>query len=426
MPIEETPRWVEIVREKTVFDVVTEIANNPQQEDPFFVVDLAQIAHRHNLWKTKMDRIQPCFPVRYNNNIPTLTVLGALGVSFACASKVEMDVVLRAGISPSRICYANQCKATSSVKFAAQIGVGWMFFDSKSELEKIKALHPTAKLILPIEFGHCSESRGAVKCGYVLPQDVPVLLQAARDLELEVSGISFYVERGEDFQEFASAIATARHVFSLAESLGHHFSILDIGTGFPSNPDSPEVNFDEMAAVINAALDDHFPISSGVKIIAEPGRFLVSSSFTLCTNIIAKKELCVSDENGTGRKEYHYYMNDGVFGSFSDAIYYSSPFFPILIKNTSADELYKSTIWGPTCDSTDRVMETCYLPFLAVGDWLMFENMGSYSLTRNTSFNGFSGPAIKYIFSSSALNYLQSISLWEDLMKALNISSDHD
>lgn len=41
--------------------------------------------------------------------------------------------------------------------------------------------------------------------------------------------------------------------------------------------------------MINPALDKYFPVDSGVRVIAEPGRYYVASAFTLAVNIIAKK-----------------------------------------------------------------------------------------------------------------------------------------
>lgn len=45
----------------------------------------------------------------------------------------------------------------------------------------------------------------------------------------------------------------------------------------------------QITSVINPALDKYFPVDSGVRIIAEPGRYYVASAFTLAVNIIAKK-----------------------------------------------------------------------------------------------------------------------------------------
>ena len=48
---------------------------------------------------------------------------------------------------------------------------------------------------------------------------------------------------------------------------------------------------------MNESLDEHFPPECGVKIIAEPGRYFVASAFTLCTNIIAKRDVISEEGN---------------------------------------------------------------------------------------------------------------------------------
>lgn len=54
------------------------------------------------------------------------------------------------------------------------------------------------------------------------------------------------------------------------------------------------------------------------QIIAEPGRYVVASAFTLATNIVAKRE--VNDDNGS-LVSTMYYINDGVYGSFNCVLY---------------------------------------------------------------------------------------------------------
>lgn len=411
---------VEIIREKTIFDIITEITDDPDQEEPFFVADLSEIIYRYQFWKSKMDKVELFFPLRYNNDPKVIILLGALGANFSCASKAEIENVTKAGIHPSRICYSNQCKSPMSLAYAAEVGVKWLFFDNKCELQKIKLLHPTAKLILPIDTCHSSESKNAIKCGYVLPEEVSTLLKEAKDLGLDVVGVSFYIEKISAVEEFNNAILIARDVFNIGELLGFNFSLLDLGTGFPSKTENLEAKFDRISSIVNDAVDRYFPKT--VQIVAKPGRFLVSSSFILCANIIAKRELQTVKEEGETVKEYHYYINDGVFGSFSDVIYYNMTYYPTAIKENPSNDTYRSVVWGPTCDSTDRIVE-CYLPNLSVGDWLMFRDMGAYSFTRNTSFNGFNTPKVKYILPIQILLCLQNLSNWNETRKRLNISS---
>lgn len=64
----------------------------------------------------------------------------------------------------------------------------------------------------------------------------------------------------------------------------------------------------QIAAVVNAALDDYFPESEGVQVIAEPGRFYVAAAYTLATLIHSKRDTM-------------YYINDGVYGSFNCILY---------------------------------------------------------------------------------------------------------
>lgn len=55
--------------------------------------------------------------------------------------------------------------------------------------------------------------------------------------------------------------------------------------------------FHQVAQELNRALDIHFPASSGVRIIAEPGRYFVTSAFTLTVNIIAKRIVDLKNED---------------------------------------------------------------------------------------------------------------------------------
>ena len=62
--------------------------------------------------------------------------------------------------------------------------------------------------------------------------------------------------------------------------------------------------------------------------------------------------------------------------------------------------LYKSTIWGPTCDCTDEVCET-HLPELETGDWLYFKDMGAYTESAASTFNGMTRPKSYYYIAEA-------------------------
>ena len=62
-------------------------------------------------------------------------------------SQGEIAQVLKHGVSPSRIIYANPCKQKSFLKYAARHGVDLMTFDNEAELIKIKELYPNARFV---------------------------------------------------------------------------------------------------------------------------------------------------------------------------------------------------------------------------------------------------------------------------------------
>lgn len=144
----------------------------------------------------------------------------------------------------------------------------------------------------------------------------------------------------------------------------------------------------QIAHTINDSLAEHFPEESGVRVIAEPGRFFVASAFTLYTTVIAKRE-------AGGRPMY--YLNDGVYGSFNCTVFDHAEPVPFALRG--GGPLVACSLWGPTCDSMDLVLEDALLPELQPGDWVVFENMGAYTLCAASTFNGFQAPEVKYMLT---------------------------
>ena len=160
-----------------------------------------------------------------------------------------------------------------------------MTFDNVDELYKIKRVHPNAKLVLRILTDDSkSLCQFGIKFGASL-ESVPVLLSKARELGLDIIGVSFHVGSGcYDPTVYHSAISRAREVFNIAEKqFGYKLELLDVGGGFEDNL------FDEAADVINQALNEMFPQDEGVRVIAEPGRYFVSEAFRLATCVIARR-----------------------------------------------------------------------------------------------------------------------------------------
>lgn len=325
-----------------------------------------------------------------------LKLLSALGTGFDCASKTEIEQVLSMGTSPDRIIYAQPCKTNSYVRYVKTMGVKQMTFDNADELYKIAKLFPGAELFLRITTDDTSSlCRLSMKFGAAM-DTTESLLTLARDLGLNVVGVSFHVGSGaSDPMAFFKAVRDAHTVFQQARERGFNMRTLDVGGGFCGD------SFEDMAAVLDGALNEFFPPGCNVDIIAEPGRYYVSSAFTIACNVIARRT--VEDPTMDG-KGYMVYVNDGVYGNFSSIMFDHQNPVPRILR-AGGQTLYNTpvarpvptgegveySIWGPTCDGIDRIAESVrFDPILDVGDWLYFEDMGAYTKCSATQFNGFS------------------------------------
>lgn len=280
-------------------------AHEPDAEKAFFVADLSQVYRQHLRWKTCLPEIQPFYgmllcntktfqshtisdvlsAVKCNPDPYVIRLLAALGTGFDCASNGEISSVLNiGGIDPSRIIFANPCKAVSFVRSAARMGVNMMTFDNADELYKIARAHPGAKLVVRI-LTDDSKSLCAFGIKFGAPLvTVPGLLAKAKELNLDVVGVSFHVGSGcYDPSVYTDAIMRARAVFEMGQEAGFTFSLLDVGGGFE------DTLFEQAASFLTTAIDQYFPDRDGIKIIAEPGRFYVSKAFKLAANIIARR-----------------------------------------------------------------------------------------------------------------------------------------
>jgi len=107
-------------------------------------------------------------------------------------------------------------------------------------------------------------------------------------------------------------------------------------------------------------------------------------AFSLVTSVVGKKHF----KTDSGEKGFKYYIDEGVYGGFNCIIFdHYSPPLEILNPRENADR-YDSTVFGPTCDSMDKIGEM-RLPELEIGDRLFVESFGAYTSTSSSVFNGF-------------------------------------
>lgn len=359
----------------------------------FFVADLSVVASRLAEFRSALPRVTPFYAVKCNPDLTVMRTLSKLGCGFDCASQSEMelarDCIPDAELG-DRVVFANPQKMEEHLAYASQHGVRLMTFDSVDELHKIHRLCPAARTLLRIAV---EDSKSLVplstKFG-ALHAEVPSLLGAASLLGISVVGLAFHVGSGcPSLTPFMDALELARRVFDDAASMGlQPMSVLDIGGGFPGHDVEMPVTFAQVAAAIGPAIDSLF--DSSVDIIAEPGRFFVTSAYSLATQILSVRRR---------GPEVDYYISDGVYGSFKDACILKIDYSVLpLIQSVDAVDKDPITcnIFGPTQHPFDIVLRHAKLPRLSVGDWIFFPNMGAYTISLSTSLAGLPRPPIHY------------------------------
>jgi len=365
------------VKRKTVTKEIRLIRDLVRKEgSPLFLISRATLRAQVRRFRKALPRVVPYYAIKANAHPEILKVMVAEGVNFDVASAAEMNAVLAAGGKASQIIYANTIKPAESIKLAAARGVSLMTFDNEAELDKIAENAPGARVLVRIAVPNIgSIVELGLKFG-VQPSDAISLLIKAHRLGLKPAGVSFHVGsqclRAENYIEALEIAAIIAHDAKLKQL---PFEILDIGGGLPiMKSDDEEDPVGPMAAAITSELDRLF--EAHVKVIAEPGRFMVGPAGTLVTRVVGK---------AIRENKHWYYLDDGVYGTLSAQVFDHAKFDFQTIRDGRTQ---LSTLAGPTCDSFDIIARGVEMPELEIGDIVYVERIGAYSTASATTFNG--------------------------------------
>jgi len=341
------------------------------------------VINKINQWNLLLPNVKPYYAIKSNPEHYILNIMKQFNINYDCASKNEIKTILGNNCHGDKIIFANPSKIPGHILYAKNNNIKLLTFDSFDEMNKIKLLYPKAQLIIRIKVDDShSELKFNTKYGVNLCE-VNMMLRYASLLELNVVGVSFHVgSRCNNTEVYNSALYSARQVYEIALSHNYNLSIVDIGGGFPGYDDYA---FRKMSMSIHTGIHEYF---NNIKInfIAEPGRYFASSAYTLVTRVINRK--IYTDK-------IIYYINEGVYGCFNNTLTDKEQVTLNTLKPTT--KLIKSTVFGPSCDSIDCIANNINLPELDIGDYIYAENMGAYTVSCATNFNGFTPAKVKYI-----------------------------
>lgn len=354
---------------------------------PLFVIDHQELRNRYALFCKHLPKVQAYYAIKANPNPEIVKTLFELGSSFDVSSIAEFELSYeliqklpeqeRKDWIWKNIIYANPIKPSDTLAALNQYKP-LVTFDNFEEIRKIKKYAPDSRLVLRLRVSNTGAMvELSSKFGADFTEAMELIIEAQKE-GLSVEGLSFHVgSQTTQFENYVKAIELAGLIIHESRDKGYsRMSLLDIGGGFPAPYDDSVGEFPELAEIINHALDEYIP--SDIEIIAEPGRFMVATAATAVSKIIGKAvrhgKLC-------------YYINDGVYHTFSGIIFDHCQYDLYAFKDGS---IATCTVFGPTCDGLDVVTKNARLPDnLECGDLLYSINIGAYSAATSTYFNGF-------------------------------------
>jgi ornithine decarboxylase len=359
---------------------------------PFLAVDLAELRRRYQRFVSVLPRVRPFYAVKCNSSREVLRTMAAQGAGFEIASFGELALLEEIGVDPVGVIYSNTVKPATHVASAAERGVWRFAVDAEGELEKIARHAPGSAVYVRVRV----DDSGSVfplsrKFGAEAHHARALLLQA-RNLGLRPYGLTFHVgSQCVTTASWVQAIASMGRIMTQLRRDGITLEMLDIGGGFPAEYDVPVPRIDQIASVVNRALDDYLPYEPAL-LSAEPGRHLVAEAGVMVATVLGREERA---------GEEWLYLDVGAYNGLMETQQTVGQWrFPLW--SSRADHGFVAqtpfTVTGPTCDSADTMFFGAPLPVtMSEGDRLYVGSAGAYTLSYASHFNGFPPPSAVFV-----------------------------
>lgn len=356
---------------------------------PFFFTSREMLKKNYEMFTDLFDNIEIYYALKANSDPKILTYLASLGCGFEAASGYEVGILTDLGIDPAKIIYGTSIKPAKHISQAHHAGVKRFAADSKEEIKKIADHAPGSKVFVRTIVDD-SGSVFMMSDRFGAPAgSVKDLVLYARYLGLKIYGVSFYVGSQAAYANmWAKGVYTVKPVIEELLREGVTLEVLNIGGGFPVHYD----NHQDAPALREIVINLHNALHTLPyipKIIMEPGRGLVATSTVLVAEVIAR--------NDRANKPW-LCLDAGVYNALYEAmIHQGATRYPVSLLNppTEPTENLQFTLAGPSGDSLDVIARDVTLPaYIDVGDRLVFEHTGAYSIIMASRFNGFPAPPL--------------------------------
>jgi len=339
-----------------------------------------------------------CYAMKANSNAAVMRTLADLGGGFDVVSEGELRRVIAAGGNPRKCVFAGVGKTEGEIEFALRRGIYSFNVESEPELARINRVAarlgkvaPVAVRVNPnVDAGtHAKITTGTYdnKFGIAFEQVEGVYRRAAKLKHLRLRGVQMHI--GSQLTSVSPFEAAVKRVLPLVRKLAarHKFEFFSIGGGLgiiykPALASggrgwwASRASRSILTPATYAARLVPLLKPLGLRILIEPGRFIVGNAGALITRVEYVKR--------TGRKTFVIVdaaMNDLIRPAFYDSYH------EIVPVRQRGGALVSSDVVGPICESGDYFAKDRPLPRVGEGDYLALLSAGAYGSVMGSNYN---------------------------------------
>jgi ornithine decarboxylase len=319
------------------------------------------------------------YAVKANDARMVIENLVAAGMTaFDVASPFEMRAV-RAVLPSAVLHYNNPVRSRAEIAEAVALGVASCSVDCESELRKLaegglpKGTEISARLRLPVK-------GGAYDFGAKFGADPAACAALLRAIVAAGYAPAITFHPGTQCADPEAWRAYIEAAADVARTASVTIGRLNVGGGFAARRVGEGPDLEAAFAVIADAVSRAFGPAAPA-LVCEPGRAMVADCMTIAARVKAVREDGVV------------FLNDGIYGALAEM-----PVMGMTDRVAVLDpagrprmgEVRPRIVFGPTCDSLDRLPGEIALPGdIAEGDYVLVGGIGAYSTATLTRFNGY-------------------------------------
>ncbi|OMC45301.1 diaminopimelate decarboxylase [Mycobacterium sp. IS-1264] len=372
---------------------LTDIAD--EFHTPAYVIDEADFRHRARRYRKALRGVGVVYAGKSLLTTAVARWAREEGLGVDVCSGGELAVALAGGVDPARIVMHGNAKSPDELREAVRVGVGRIVLDSAMEIAYLAGLARRRQRVLirvtpDVDIhGHRALTTGISdqKFGFTLHgdrADVAVQRVLAHPI-LDLVGLHCHIgSQVTDATRYGEAIH--RMIAAMADIRIRHGVILTElniggGHGIPYVSGDRELNLDELAGVIENALDEacaaeRFPRPT---VVVEPGRAISGrAGLTLY-------RVCSAKTQPGGRT---FVAVDGGMSDNPRVSLYGAQYTVALANRHSLGAKRTVTVAGRHCEAGDEIARDIQLPAdVGPGDLLAVACTGSYHHSMASNYN---------------------------------------